>query len=284
MEHDKSMKNKFYPPFSVLMSVYKNEKAQYLDALLKSIEDQSIIPNEIVLVEDGPLTKDLYRVIDTHKNKFSENFKVVALNKNQGLGNALRIGTKYVSTNWIARMDTDDIAVPNRFELQLKEIEKNPELAVMGGQVDEFEGSINNIVGKRTVPCSQADIYKFVKWRNPFNHPTVLINKTVLEKAGGYENKGKLEDYFLWAKILAKGYPVINLSQVLVHMRVDSGMYDRRGELKNLKPILELRNFLNRNHLINSFEKYFGNLLMLSNIIVPDRFRKVVYRAFLHKI
>lgn len=284
MEQDKSMKNKSYPPFSVLMSVYKNEKAQYLDASLNSIENQSVTPNEIVLVEDGPLTKDLYSVIDTHKNKFSEDFKVVALNKNQGLGNALRIGTKYVSTNWIARMDTDDIAVPNRFELQLKEIEKNPELAVMGGQVDEFEGSINNIIGKRTVPCSQADIYKFVKWRNPFNHPTVLINKTVLEKVGGYENKGKLEDYFLWAKILAKGYPVINLSQVLVHMRVDSGMYDRRGEVKNLKPILELRNFLNRNHLINSFEKYFGNLLMLSNIIVPDKFRKVVYRTFLHKI
>lgn len=91
----------------------------------KSIENQSIIPNEIVLVEDGPLTKDLYRVIDTHKNRFSENFKVVALNKNQGLGNALRIGTQYVSTNWIARMDTDDIAAPNRFELQLREIKKS---------------------------------------------------------------------------------------------------------------------------------------------------------------
>ena len=249
------MKNKSYPPFSVLMSVYKNEKAQYLDASLKSIENQSIIPNEIVLVEDGPLTKDLYRVIDTHKNKFSENFKVVALNKNQGLGNALRIGTKYVSTNWIARMDTDDIAVPNRFELQLKEIEKNPELAVMGGQVDEVEGLINNIVGKRTVPCSQADIYKFVKWRNPFNHPTVMINRTMLEKVGGYENKGKLEDYFLWAKIIAKGYAVRNLPQVLVHMRVDSGMYDRRGELKNLKPILELKKYLLDNNIMADCKK-----------------------------
>lgn len=277
------MKNKSYPPFSVLMSVYKNEKAQYLDASLKSIEDQSIIPNEIVLVEDGPLTKDLYRVINTHKNKFSENFKVVALNKNQGLGNALRIGTKYVSTNWIARMDTDDIAVPNRFELQLKEIEKNPELAVVGGQVDEFEGSINNIVGKRTVPCSQADIYKFVKWRNPFNHPTVLINKTVLEKAGGYENKGKLEDYFLWAKILAKGYSVINLSQVLVHMRVDSGMYNRRGEFKNLKPIIELRSFLYKNGLVTLTERYIGNTIMIMNIIIPSKLRKIIYELFLHK-
>lgn len=277
------MKNKSYPPFSVLMSVYKNERAQYLDASLKSIENQSIIPNEIVLVEDGPLTKGLYEIIDTHRIKFGEGFKVVVLNKNQGLGNALRIGTKYISTNWIARMDTDDIAVPNRFELQLREIEKNPQLAVIGGQVDEFEGSIDNIVGKRTVPCSQVDIYKFIKWRSPFNHPTVMINKTMLEKVGGYENKGKLEDYFLWAKIIAKGYAVRNLPQVLVHMRVDSGMYNRRGEFKNLKPIIELRNFLYKNGLVTLTERYIGNTIMIMNIIIPSKLRKVIYELFLHK-
>lgn len=277
------MKNKSYPPFSVLMSVYKNEKAQYLDASLKSIEDQSIIPNEIVLVEDGPLTKELYEIIDTHRIKFGEVFKVVVLNKNQGLGNALRIGTKYISTNWIARMDTDDIAVPNRFELQLREIEKNPQLAVIGGQVDEFEGSIDNIVGKRTVPCSQVDIYKFIKWRSPFNHPTVMINKTMLEKVGGYENKGKLEDYFLWTKIIAKGYAVRNLPQVLVHMRVDSGMYNRRGEFKNLKPIIELRSFLYKNGLVTLTERYIGNTIMIMNIIIPSKLRKIIYELFLHK-
>lgn len=229
------------------------------------------------------LQKIFIRVIDTHKNKFSENFKVVALNKNQGLGNALRIGTKYVSTNWIARMDTDDIAMPNRFELQLKEIEKNPQLAVIGGQVDEFEGSIDNIVGKRTVPCSQVDIYKFIKWRSPFNHPTVMINKTMLEKVGGYENKGKLEDYFLWTKIIAKGYAVRNLPQVLVHMRVDSGMYNRRGEFKNLKPIIELRSFLYKNGLVTLTERYIGNTIMIMNIIIPSKLRKIIYELFLHK-
>nr|WP_278769556.1 glycosyltransferase [Limosilactobacillus mucosae] len=277
------MSRQKFPNFSVLMSVYKNEKSTYLNASLKSIENQTVVPNEIILVEDGPLTKELYEVVDTHRNKFGEGFKVVVLNKNQGLGNALRIGTKYVSTKWIARMDTDDIAVPNRFELQLREVEKNPQLAVIGGQVDEFEGSIDNIVGKRIVPCSQVDIYKFIKWRSPFNHPTVMINKTMLEKVGGYENKGKLEDYFLWAKILAKGYPVRNLSQVLVHMRVDSGMYGRRGEFKNLKPIIELRNFLYKNGLVTLTERYIGNTIMIMNIIIPSKLRKVIYELFLHK-
>lgn len=277
------MSRQKFPNFSVLMSVYKNEKSTYLNASLKSIENQTVVPNEIILVEDGLLTKELYEVVDTHRNKFGEGFKVVVLNKNQGLGNALRIGTKYVSTKWIARMDTDDIAVPNRFELQLREVEKNPQLAVIGGQVDEFEGSIDNIVGKRIVPCSQVDIYKFIKWRSPFNHPTVMINKTMLEKVGGYENKGKFEDYFLWAKILAKGYPVRNLSQVLVHMRVDSGMYGRRGEFKNLKPIIELRNFLYKNGLVTLTERYIGNTIMIMNIIIPSKLRKVIYELFLHK-
>lgn len=277
------MSRQKFPDFSVLMSVYKNEKSTYLNASLKSIENQTVVPDEIILVEDGPLTKELYEVIDTHRNMFGKGFKVVVLNKNQGLGNALRIGTKYVSTKWIARMDTDDIAVPNRFELQLREIEKNPQLAVIGGQVDEFEGSIDNIVGKRIVPCSQVDIYKFIKWRSPFNHPTVMINKTMLEKVGGYENKGKLEDYFLWAKIIAKGYAVRNLPQVLVHMRVDSGMYDRRGEFKNLKPIIELRNFLYKNGLVTLTERYIGNTIMIMNIIIPSKLRKVIYELFLHK-
>lgn len=277
------MNRQKFPNFSVLMSVYKNEKSTYLNASLKSIENQTVVPNEIILVEDGPLTKELYEVVDTHRNKFGEGFKVVVLNKNQGLGNALRIGTKYVSTKWIARMDTDDIAVLNRFELQLREVEKNPQLAVIGGQVDEFEGSIDNIVGKRIVPCSQVDIYKFIKWRSPFNHPTVMINKTMLEKVGGYENKGKLEDYFLWAKILAKGYPVINLSQVLVHMRVDSGMYGRRGEVKNLKPILELKKYLLDNNIINKKEMIFSSFLNITNIFVPVWLRKKIYKNILHK-
>lgn len=277
------MNRQKFPNFSVLMSVYKNEKSAYLDASLKSIENQTVVPDEIILVEDGPLTKELYEIIDTHRNKFGEGFKVVVLNKNQGLGNALRIGTKYVSTKWITRMDTDDIAVPNRFELQLREVEKNPQLAVIGGQVDEFEGSVENIVGKRTVPCSQVDIYKFIKWRSPFNHPTVMINKTRLEKVGGYENKGKLEDYFLWAKIIAKGYAVRNLPQVLVHMRVDSGIYDRRGEVKNLKPILELKKYLLDNNIINKKEMIFSSFLNITNIFVPVWLRKKIYKNILHK-
>lgn len=278
------MSRQKFPNFSVLMSVYKNEKSTYLNASLKSIENQTVVPDEIILVEDGPLTKELYEVIDTHRNMFGEGFKVVVLNKNQGLGNALRIGTKYISTNWIARMDTDDIAVPNRFELQLREIEKNPQLAVIGGQVDEFEGSVDNIIGKRTVPCSQVDIYKFIKWRSPFNHLTVLINRALLEKVGGYKYYGKLEDYYLWSRIISSKYCVKNIDKVVVHMRVDSGMYKRRGDFNDIKYIIKLKKFLKNRGVITGYEEIEGIGIMIINNIIPSWVRKVIYRKALHNV
>ena len=160
-----------YPQFSVLISVYKNENPKFLDKALQSVEQQTVIPSEIVLVEDGPIPEHLQEVIDNHRDKFVNNFKVIKSIRNQGLGAALRLGTKFVSTNWIARMDSDDISVSNRFELQLNEIIKNPELAVVGGQIQEFAGKTSQVVGYRRVPTAESVLRQFIKWRSPFNHP-----------------------------------------------------------------------------------------------------------------
>ena len=158
------------------MSVYKNENPEYLDIALKSVEAQTVKPNEIIVVEDGPISRELKKVILKHKLIFGSSFKDVESTKNKGLGAALRLGTKYVSTNWIARMDSDDYSMPNRFEKQLNAIIDNPDLAVIGGQVSEFSSTIKNIVGRRTVPTTEKNIKQFVKWRSPFNHPTVFLN------------------------------------------------------------------------------------------------------------
>lgn len=90
---------KKYPDFSVLMSVYKREKPEYLDEALSSVENQTVTPTEIILVEDGPISTDLKKVIIKHKKKFGNSFKDIVLEKNQGLATALRLGTKHVSTN-----------------------------------------------------------------------------------------------------------------------------------------------------------------------------------------
>lgn len=271
-----------YPSFSVLISVYKNEIPRYLDRSLKSILNQTVIPDEIILIEDGELPLSLEDVIKENKRAFPKKFKIIKLKKNQGLGNALRIGTKYVSTDWIARMDSDDISTSERFEKQLQEIVENKDLAVVGGQVDEFSFDVSNIVGKRKVPISYKEIINFAKWRSPFNHPTVMINKKALENVGGYIPFGNLEDYYLWARIIAAGYNVYNLPDVLVKMRIDNGIYARRGKIRNIKYIYALRNFLYEERIINSAEKYIGNFIMTINILLPQGVRKVFYQRILH--
>lgn len=267
-----------YPSFTVLMSVYKNEKPKYLDEALTSIEKQTVGPDEIVIVEDGPISTELKKVISKHKKKFGRGLKNVISEKNQGLGVALRLGTKYVSTNWIARMDSDDVSVPKRFEIQLEEIMKNPELAVIGGQVQEFAGNVSNIVGYRKVPTSEALLRQFIRWRSPFNHPSVMINKDALQTVGGYIPYGNLEDYYLWARVIAQNFHVLNVDQTLVKMRVDTGMYQRRGKLSNIKYFYRLHNYLYTHQLSSWSNKILGDLLVTGNILIPGTIRKLLYR------
>lgn len=277
------MKND-YPPFSVLMSVYKNDRPEFLNESLKSIENQSVKPNEIVVVEDGPISMKLKQVIVKHRGSFGDDFKVVTSKQNNGLAAALRLGTEYVSTNWIARMDSDDICVPNRFEKQLEVINDNPDFAVVGGQIKEFSGNIDTIVGYRQVPTSEEQIKRFLKWRSPFNHPTVMINKQVLQSVGGYVPFGNLEDYYLWARIIQKGFTVCSLDDVLVYMRADQGMYSRRGKLSNLKFFYKLRQYLRQNSFVNVQEEIAGDLAMTLNIMMPNGCRKILYKKILHKV
>ncbi len=275
--------NNKFPDFSVLMSVYKNEKPNYLDKALNSIENQTIIPKEIVVVQDGPITDALNQVLKKHSENFVNTFKIIKSKKNQGLGAALCLGTSAIDTNWIARMDSDDISVPERFEKQLIAILNDVDLALVGGQVSEFATNINNLVGSRSVPTSEKEIQKFVKWRSPFNHPTIMIRKDVLENVGGYIPYGNLEDYYLWSRIISQNYRVKNLSDTLVYMRVDEGMYSRRGKVSNIQYFYRLRKFLRKQKMISFPEQIMGNAVMTVNIIIPSFLRKLLYQKILHR-
>lgn len=277
------MSNGKFPAFSVLMSVYKKEEPAFLDKALESIENQTRQPDQIVLVEDGPVTIELNDVIKKHSNEFSSKYDVVKLPYNRGLGLALQTGVKHCRNEWIARMDSDDISVTNRFELQLKEVIKNPQLAVVGGQIDEFSGDLDRIVGKRNVPLSNDEIRRFIKWRNPFNHPTVMMNKNAVTRVGSYQANGKIEDYFLWVKLVIANYPVKNLPDILVHMRVDTGMYERRGNFQNIKQVFELRKLLRKSHLINIRDQYIGDGIMMVNSLLSPKLREYIYKKSLHK-
>lgn len=274
------MSQKKYPPFSVLMSVYVKENPRYFDLSLISIEKQTILPDELVLVEDGPITSELVKVINEHKDFWGASLKIVKIPKNGGLGPALNVGTKYITTNWIARMDTDDISVPNRFELQLNEIIKDPDYAVIGGQVAEFN---KNIIGFRKVPLTQDNIYKFIQYRNPFNHPTVMINKNKLISVGGYTKADKFEDYNLWVKFVSKKYKLKNIDSILVYMRSGESLYRRRGGLKYLREYINKKKDWKKEGIGNSFTVLISDVSMIINIILPVSLRKRLYQRVLHK-
>lgn len=269
--------------FSVLLSIYYKEDPTHFDEALTSIWDhQTLKPNEIVLVKDGPLTTELDQVIDQWKNRLGNILKVIALPKNVGLGKALNEGIKACSNNWIFRMDTDDIAVPNRFELQIDYLKKHPNTALLGGQVIEFQGSVDNQTGMRQVPTEQNDITKYSYYRSPFNHPAVCMNKKVLLELGAYQHHLFMEDYNLWIRFLAHNYQVANLPDVLVYMRAD-GLHGRRKGWQYIKSEWQMFKLKHSLKYQNTFNAFLLFLLKSGVRILPTSLLQKIYNTFLRK-
>jgi len=213
--------------FSVLMSVYHKEQADYFDLALDSIEKQTLEPAEIVVVKDGPLTTDLEAVLSRHIEMSGIPYRVVALAKNKGLADALNAGLEVCRYEWIARMDSDDIAFPDRFEEQIAYIKEHPEVDVLGGWFAEFDNDPKQITSWRKVPTSHGEIVRYIRWRCPFNHGSVIYKKSKVFEAGGYV-PGAMEDYSLWLRMAAKDTSFANLNRPLVYFRAGEWMYERR--------------------------------------------------------
>lgn len=242
MKHDDDIiDNSHSVPLSVLMSVYIRESPKSLSECFDSLLCQTVQAEEWVLVEDGPLTDELHEVVSLYSSKYPGLIKLVPLEKNVGLGEALRIGVSECSNDLIARMDTDDISVPNRFEIQWRMFKDNPELDICGSHVREFEGNIDNVVCARKVPITDAEIKRYQKRRDAFNHPTVMYKKEAVLRAGNYRNAPLMEDSVLWASMIASGVTCANYDGYLVYMRVDEGMYERRGGLEYFKRYRDAR-------------------------------------------
>ena len=216
----------------MLLSLYDNEKPEYLKEALTSIFEQTVMPKEIVLVYDGPINEKLQVVVTYFQQKDPHLFTVVKLEKNQGLGIALAIGLEHTKNRLVARMDTDDIMEPQRLEKQLEIFQKDPEIAIVGSNIEEFTGTLSNVIGKRIVPEYNNAIRVFSKRRNPFNHMTVMFDKKAILEVGNYQPLSGFEDYYLWARLLKAGYKGYNIQETLVYARTGNDIYARRGGMK----------------------------------------------------
>lgn len=271
--------------FSVLLSVYYKEKPEFLEKSIESIYfNQTLKPDEIVLVEDGPLTKELYNSIEKLKNKIGINIlKVVSLEKNMGLGNALRIGIKRCSNELIARMDTDDISYSNRFEKQVNFFKENPDTDVLGTFMSEFVGNTNNIICIKDAPNNETDMKKYMKLRDPVNHPSVMFKKSKVLEAGNYKEIFLNEDSYLWGRMLSKDCIFKNIQEPLVYFRTTDDTYKRRGGWKYIKAEYKLQKDFLRLGIINKVE--FIRNITLKNIVrlIPNQLRKFIYLKLLRK-
>lgn len=262
---------------SVLMSLYIKEKPSFFTQSLASVFSQSLLPDEVLIVVDGPITDDLQSIIDKYIDLYPEIMKVLPQRENKGLGISLAIGVKACRNNLIARMDTDDIMVPNRLELQLQEFIKNKDLVICGSNIAEFSESINNILSFRNVPETDQDIREFSKRRSPFNHMTVMYKRSKVLSVGNYLAMQGFEDYYLWARMLKSGYQGYNIQKNLVFARTGQNMYSRRGGLKYLKNMIIARYNIYKYGLGNFVD--FISVVLIQTIVsmLPNKLRKFVY-------
>lgn len=267
--------------YSVLMSVYKNEKVEYFMQAVDSLLNQTIQPEQIVLVRDGDVYEELQNAIDKYVNDYPDVFTYLPLEQNGGLGNALRYGLPYCRNELVGRMDTDDISVLERFERQLDFMKNNPDVDMVGGNISEFIDDPTRIVDYRIVPQTHEDICLYLKSRSPFNHGTVMFKKSALEKAGSYESFYLFEDWYLWVKMYLLGAKFANINAVLVNNRI-SNMANRRGGMKYYRSCVKLLKYMKKNRVIG-FWKYAKACIVrfCGYVLLPNKMREWAYKKFL---
>lgn len=269
--------------YSVLMSVYHKEKPEYLRESMESIYNQTVPTDNFVLVCDGPLNPSLDDVIAEMQKKFGSRLYVHRLAKNGGLGNALNEGMKYCRHELIARMDSDDVSNNDRCEKEIGIFEDHPEVSIVSGVIEEFVGDISHIQSRRVVPEKQKEIIAFAKKRNPFNHPCVMYRKSAVEAAGGYQDFYLLEDYYLWIRMLEKGFIGYNIQTPILWMRAGSDMYKRRGGWKYVESQIKLFKYMKDTGFISEGDYMIQSGVRMCAAMVPNALRKVIFQSILRR-
>lgn len=268
--------------FSVLMSVYAKDNPQWLREAVESVINQTVKPSQIVLVADGPVGPDIEKIIFDYEQNSVLEFKVLRLTQNSGLGIALQKGLEICRYPLVARMDSDDISMPNRFELQLNIFKDNKDLSMVGGYIQEIDCCSKMKVAVRKVPLDFNKIKKFIKTRSPFNHVTVMFKKEDVLKSGSYQSFYCLEDYYLWIRMLSNNLKMINIRQILVNVRIDKQMFSRRGGYKYFLNNKVLAEEMLKLKIIN-YPFYIFNISVrfVTQVLMPNQLRRFFYKKIL---
>ena len=272
-----------YPLFSVLLSLYKKEMPEYLKEALDSIFSQTVRSDDVVLVEDGRLTKELEDLV-CHYEKLHPELHIVRFEHNRGLGMALNEGLKNCQHDIIARADSDDINHPDRFERELKVFVEHPEYDLVSSWIDEFIDSPQNIHSQRRLPEMPKEIYQYGKHRCPVNHPVAMYRRNAVERVGGYQTDLFPEDYYLWMKMLKAGSKFYNIQDSLLSFRYNPQTIKKRGgwgyAVDEAKTQWKAYHQL---HYLSIADFCFNVSIRFTTRIIPNKLRQFIY-AIIRKL
>lgn len=272
--------------FSVLMSVYCNDNADDFRMALESVTlAQNLKPKQVVIVQDGAVPTSIDKIIEAVKGK-TEETEITVLKKevNQGLAAALNSGLALCKYDWVARMDSDDLSVEDRFEKQVAFIENHRDIAVLGGAIAEFENEIGDMQSERHVGQTHEEIRQMARSRTPMNHVSVMYLKSAVMEVGGYsEDFGKLEDYKLWVDLIAAGKRFANIDDVVVNVRVGKGFIERRSNKREIQDWDMLQTYLLKGNFITKRKALVNKLYIRAFIYMPTWMKKIAYKTVLRR-
>ncbi|SEK63592.1 Glycosyl transferase family 2 [Butyrivibrio sp. ob235] len=268
--------------YSVLMSVYTNEKSAFLKESIDSMLRQTAFPDQFVLVKDGPLTTELEAVINDYCEKYPGLFTIIELPENKGLGVALNEGLKVCRNELVARMDSDDISLSDRCEKELRIFEKNPELSIVSGHIGEFSNDPKKIVSVRDVPEKMEEIKRRMRTRSAFNHPAVMYRKSQVEINGGYGTQKRKQDHDLFSRMINHGCLAYNIQEIILLFRAGEDNLKRRKSWDNCKNYMIVQWGIFRRHECSLWDFLFVIMAQmffsLAPIFVIDYLTKTMLR------
>lgn len=270
--------------FSVLMTVYDKENPVNFHSSLKSIlVEQTRIPDQFVLVYDGPVSKELSDVAESFKSLFPNEYEIVELSENKGQGAASNAGLKRCKYDLIARMDSDDISYQDRFESELQIFDKDNTVDVVGGFITEFNGDQSNITGIRATAEMHEQIINKFKHRMAMNNVTVMYKKSAIMEIGGYSEERANEDFNLYVRLLLKNKKFYNIQRPLVNVRVGDDMIERRGDIRIYHAWKKNQRLLYKGGVINFVEYLINCTICYFFVKCPKWIKEFLYKVVLRK-
>lgn len=267
-------------PFSLLIPVWAGDRARDLEqAFRSSVDEQTRRPDQVVVVRDGPVDADVATCIDTLVRTSPVDTDLVTIEENIGLGPALDTGLEHCRHDVVARMDADDMSLPHRFDVQLPVIESGVD--IVGSALLEFGDDPSDVVGRRTPPLDPEQIARYSRFHDPFNHPTVVYRASAVRAVGGYQDLPLMEDYLLFAKMIANGARVANIAEPLVCYRVGAGAYARRGGMGLLRSEVRLQRRF-RELGFTTRAQFVRNVAVRGGYrLVPETIRRAAYQRLI---